>query len=425
MIEGVETPFARLLSMSLLLGLDVNLVYEKYRLKRKKDKVESYLANLEKDQIFRNFFTKDKDVTSELLDLDDKIAKLESDLANFQVAEDYHVIESKADDARRRLQSISNRSVVIENAIEHIEASLHIKPDLSSERVQKLYAEARVVFSEALKRSVEEVMDFHKKLIENRIKRLQEEQAKLRDQLRKIRGEKKAVGDELDGHLKYLGAHSALDVFLSLSKALADYRSEASKLREYKKLLETYRSETQSLKAALAQETIRAEQYLQANSSRLAANAGLFRSFAKRFYPESPSSLSVINNDGDNQNRFDISAKIQSDASDGINEVKIFCFDFTILKIAAANNIRFLFHDSRLFSDVDARQAATLFRIAASDTLNKGLQYIATINEDQVNAMKQHYSAEEFEAIIASRITLTLTDEDASAKLLGIQVDIE
>jgi uncharacterized protein YydD (DUF2326 family) len=424
-VEVVEPPFARLLNMSLILGLDVNLVNEKCRLKKQKDKIEGYLANLEKDTIFKSFFTKDKDFESELFDLDEKIAKLESDLTVFKVAEDYHEIESKANDAKSRLQSISNRITVISNAIAHIEASLNITPDLSLDKINQTYSEAGIIFSEGLKHTLNDITEFHSKLIATRIKRLEDERSKLRDQLKKATIEKKSVGDELDEHLKYLGAHSALDVFLKLTKAVSDYRSQATKLREYKKLLETYRNETQTLKAALAQETIKGEAFLQSHGALITANAAIFRGFAKRFYPDKPSGLSVVNNDGDNQIRFEILAKIQSDASDGINEVKIFCFDMTILKLGLNNNVKFLFHDSRLFSDVDARQAATLFKILSEEITSNKLQYIATVNEDQINSVKKHYSDEEFETIINKNIIMTLTDESAAAKLLGVQVDIE
>jgi len=424
-VASVEPPFARLLNMSLLLGVDVGLVHEKHRLKKDKDRVEAYLLNLEKDTIFKNFFTKDKDVDSELLDLDEKIKKFEEDLGKFQVAEDYHEIEAKANDARRRLQLASNQTIIVQNTIEHIQASLKITPDLSADRIEKLYAEVGIVFPESVKHTLGSVMKFHSDLIKNRVIRLEGELQKLVAQMKRIDQERSNFGEELDGHLKYLGAHSALEVFLNLSKVLSDCKSQASRLREYKKLLETYRNEIQNLKVALAQETIKAETFLQNNAALITANTAVFRGFAKKFYPDVPSGLSVVNNDGDNQIRFEIVAKIQSDGSDGINEVKIFCFDMTLLKLGFRNRVRFIFHDSRLFSDVDARQLASLFKIVSEETETNDLQYIATVNEDQIKSVEPYYTAEELKMIINDNVIHTLTDENAAAKLLGIQVDID
>ncbi|SFD10200.1 hypothetical protein SAMN02745724_03496 [Pseudoalteromonas denitrificans DSM 6059] len=78
-----------------------------------------------------------------------------------------------------------------------------------------------------------------------------------------------------------------------------------------------------------------------------------FSELAKRFYPEVPAGISIQNNEGNNQERFNISFKIQNDASDGINEVKIFCYDLNNLINSSVNSFQSVFHDSRMFSDID------------------------------------------------------------------------
>src|ERR1700679_652643 len=45
----------------------------------------------------------------------------------------------------------------------------------------------------------------------------------------------------------------------------------------------------------VAQETIKAETYLQSNDTQIKGNLAVFRGFAKRFYPDVPSGLSVVN----------------------------------------------------------------------------------------------------------------------------------
>jgi len=92
---------------------------------------------------------------------------------------------------------------------------------------------------------------------------------------------------------------------------------------------------------------------------------------------------------GDNQLRFDIEARIQDDASDGINEARIFCFDMTVLTGRHNHHAEFLFHDSRLFSNMDPRQRATLFKIAYEYAQKENTQYIATVNEDHLTPQNQ------------------------------------
>jgi uncharacterized protein YydD (DUF2326 family) len=145
---------------------------------------------------------------------------------------------------------------------------------------------------------------------------------------------------------------------------------------------------------------------------------------AKRFYPKAPAGISLKNNEGENQIRFDMDIRIQNDASDGINEVRLFCFDMTLL-LAKSHKVNFLVHDSRLFSDIDPRQRAVLFKTAHELTKSAGLQYIATLNEDQIESMGDQFTTDELVSIIEESITVRLKDDSAESKLLGIQVDLQ
>jgi uncharacterized protein YydD (DUF2326 family) len=86
-------------------------------------------------------------------------------------------------------------------------------------------------------------------------------------------------------------------------------------------------------------------------------------------------------------------------------------------------SLSLLVHDSRLFSDIDPRQRAILFRIAAEATEKIGCQYIATVNEDQLEGVRDQFSVEEFEVLLSKRVRLELIDDSPESKLLGIQVD--
>ncbi len=135
--------------------------------------------------------------------------------------------------------------------------------------------------------------------------------------------------------------------------------------------------------------------------------------------------LKITANDGDNQLLFDIDAKIESDTSDGINNVKIFCYDLTILFKGCNHNIDFIFHDSRLFDGIDERQKADMFKIAYEEFSKSGKQYIATVNQNQIDEIRRLMTQEDFKNIIVDNTILTLTDESDAGKLLGIRVDID
>lgn len=117
--------------------------------------------------------------------------------------------------------------------------------------------------------------------------------------------------------------------------------------------------------------------------------------------------------------------KIKFDGSDGIGNIKLFCYDLTILLKGFGHKVNFLFHDSRLLSDTDPRQLAELFKILNDYIKISGKQYVLTLNQNQIDEVKKYLTAHEFETIIDQNICLELKDELPEEKLLGIQVDMD
>ncbi len=420
-----ETPYLKLLRSSFLLGLNVDLIQKKRDLRMNKERINKFKENLSKDEIFTKFFTSNKNVEIELKDLDEKITSLDQDLKSFTVAENYHAIERDANNTKKRLQSMRNRTVVLENAITNIDVSLEITPEKNNQRLIKLFEETTKVMSAAVKKRVEEVVEFHEKLIGNRTKRLQADRQQLEAELSPLNSAITVLSKELDGKLQFLNSHRALDEFVALTNHRGEVGAKAQKIRDYKNLLEQYSNELREISFTLLNQTKATNEYLQENEAHFSLLLDTFRNFSKRFYPDRPGGIVVKNNEGDNQVRFDIEAHIQDDASDGINEVKLFCFDLLLLTGRFNHSVDSLFHDSRLFSDIDPRQRASLFKLAWEISTTQKLQYIATLNQDQIESMKDQFEDAEFDDVISKNVVLELTDDDEKGKLLGIEVDMQ
>lgn len=419
------TPYQNLLQNSVLLGLNTDLVTKKFDLKTEQDNVKKLRTNLSKDSIVREFFTGDKNVDIELADLEGKIAAITKNVKAFNVAEDYHERQRDANDATKRVQELRNELVLVKNAIVEIDRSLVVSPDVSPESVAKIFEEANAAWPERLQKRVEEVAEFHRDLLANRVKRLTAERTALEQRMDRIERDIAQANSEADELRRFLGSHGALDELVAMNERLRELEGKAQKLRDYKTLLTQYSNRAQELTAEMSKQTIRTNKYINDAAPLLTSNFERFRSLSQRFYGERPGGLTVKNNEGDNQSRFDIEAHIEDDAADGINEVKIYCYDTTVLTQRHNHNVEFLFHDSRLFSDIDFRQRSTIFKVANEITTDSNLQYIATINEDQIKSMESEFTAAEFKQCFTDATVLRLTDENPAAKLLGIEVDMQ
>lgn len=125
-------------------------------------------------------------------------------------------------------------------------------------------------------------------------------------------------------------------------------------------------------------------------------------------------------NVGDNQVRYDLTVQIEGDDSDGINAARIICFDWTLLMRGARHSVEFLWHDNRLFADLDPNVRALWMDQAISSLKETHRQYIATINTENFDAMKPHLSPE-INQVIEDAVKLVLRGDAPENKLLGIQ----
>ena len=87
--------------------------------------------------------------------------------------------------------------------------------------------------------------------------------------------------------------------------------------------------------------------------------------------------------------------------------------------------MEFLFHDNRLYADMDKHQRYSLFRLADRVCREMDIQYIATVNEDVIDSVRE-IAGEDFQRLFVDPVVLELTDAPGgTGKLLGIQIDMQ
>jgi uncharacterized protein YydD (DUF2326 family) len=423
---NTKKEYQKLIYNAFLIGLDVKLAERKYDLRNEQERIKGLEANFKNDQLLCDFFTGNKDISLELTEINDQINKLENNLAKFQVAEDYHDIQHDADAIHTQLFSLNNEIVIIDNNIKNIEESLQIKPatNISITNLEKVYSEVKISFPENVKKTLHDVENFYDKLTTSRIRRLSEQKSELIILFKERKSEYIKLQQKFDEKIKFLGEHQALDVFLTLSQECSDLKIRRNDFLKFKDLQSEYKSKERQTKIELLELSEIVDNYLAEIEESTIGIKEYFRNLAKLFYPNSTAGLTIQTKTGENQLAFEIEPRIESDSSDGINNVKIFCYDLSILLMGKNHKIDFIFHDSRLYDGIDERQKSVMFKIMKNEFSSTGKQYIATINQNQVNELRANMTPEEYNEIFQDNTILTLTDDGDSEKLLGIKIDI-
>jgi uncharacterized protein YydD (DUF2326 family) len=423
--NAVKKDFQIQIANALLLGLDVLLVQEKYKLRKEKERIRNLVKELNQDDLLKDFFNQKKDATLEGQQVREDIIKLEKDLKEFKVADDYYKINKEADKIKLEIERSKNKITLIENQIKNIEESRKISPDIKRENIEKVYKETTAIFNQETLKTLEELEKFYKHISSSREKRLLDKKNELSRNLETLKQSINQKKTELDEKLKYLDTHQAFDIVLKLKDQLSDLKAKEDNIQRYDALISKYQKAKINTEKDFIAATEKTQNYLNDAKEIIKSTTDFFRQLAKRFYPTATAGITVRNNDGDNQIRYDIDAKISADRSDGIGNIKIFCYDLTILLKGFAHKVNFLFHDSRLLSDTDPRQIAELFKILNELILISGKQYILTLNQNQVDEVKKYLTDNEYQEIIYQNICLELKDELPQDKLLGIQTDMD
>ena len=353
-----------------------------------------------------------------------QINELQSGISQFKVSSNYHELEKEANDISYKKQMLENERSLISNNIKNIEFALSESSQVTNENALLIYKAANIEIPAMLQKDITDVLSFHKSLLSSRNKRLNEELLKQKTHLSSIDDQIASLGHDLDKLLGYLDTHGALEEYLALTKKLSSLSAELARVQEYTLLLKSYRDAELDIKEALILDDKKANEYLASQSDHLASLRDTFGYYAKQFYPKKKSGLLLKNNSNENTLRYTLEARIEDDSSDGINEVRLFCFDLLLL-LQKKSKMRFLFHDSRLFANMDPRQRETLFQIMHEVCLSHDFQYICSINEDTLQSIQQRMPDDQYKIIIDDNVILELNDDSPESKLLGIQVDMD
>jgi uncharacterized protein YydD (DUF2326 family) len=421
---GDYSDYDMLVRNALLLGIDVGLIAKKAAIRSDISNLKTLRKNFKDDPLLKEFYSGGRDADILVSHIDKKVQDLSKKKDDFVVAENFYELQKNADALAASIEQDKNLIFMWRSAVENISASMKEQPDMSLSRVNNLYGEILENFKEIALRRLDEVTDFHKRMLENRIARLSSEKLRLIDQIRLAELELRKKQDELENALRTLSHSQALDQYTALVSQISDLAAQAQKVRDYKTIDLKYSNQAADLDVELGEEVKKTNAYLEETKAYREANFSVFKSFVSEFYPNSPAGITFHNNEGNNQKRFDFDVKVENDSSDGINEVRIFCYDLTLLALKLNHKIDFIFHDGRLFANMDVRKRAKVFDLADRVVSSFGGQYIATLNPDFISGMSEEFTSDEFKRLITDNIVLELRDDSDAGKLLGIQVDM-
>lgn len=337
-----------------------------------------------------------------------------ADVENFRVEEHYDDLAREAAAAKVRLDDLSIELAIAEAAVRHLEATLADEEIRQRPDVERMYSIAGIALPESVSETFDNVRDFHASVVANRRLHLEEEitfqtmrSGELRKEMR-IHGSRRT---EILGSLKGKGAFRDL---VGHQAALAQAEAKVARLEI--QLEEAHQSEEKDSSLKIDRERLRARLSADqaARSKQISAAAIAFAEAKTALYGDRPGALEIRATPSGP--KFDV--RIEQDLSGGISNMDVFCFDYALFKVSTnrLGGPGFLFHDSHLFADVDARQIVSAIEVATKMVAESGSQYIVHLNSDEFGklTLPEHIDIEE------ARLSVTLDDTETGG-LFGIR----
>lgn len=415
-----ETEYSALINTAYLLNLDLELIEQKYKLKAKLDANKKTKSLLNQDSFLTDVFKAGTSPSVRKKALENNINKLAYSLDEFTIAEDYHEIEKRAEELTGQGRDIRRKISALNFKIESINKNLKQTPDIDHIELLQLYEGLKQLFRPEILAHFDSVQRFHNELTTNRFARLNKEKISLRIQIEELESTFINTSKERDRNLALLKDKHALDEYLVIGKQLSNYREELAKVNQYLTIKDDIKEQNLQLKKKILNVIEQALEYTKTEP--LSQLNSKFQEIISKIYENLSSGIfmDVVDSDN-NQKTYTISVELETDGSDGVSSVKILALDWLIYQYGY-HNMQMLWHDNRLFSDIDPEELALWFSFVSNEIGKSNKQYIASINTNNYEDMKVFLSDLESKRL-DENIVLTLKGDNPSHKLMGVNFD--
>ncbi len=383
------------------------------QLVREDSKLVNALKQAAKSTTFASTLGSEGELEVERVRLTTLIAIERQRLEQFRVHEDYRAIELRANELTEAIHRLSNENQQDRRflALYQEQMAEETIGQATAGDVSTVYEELGVSFPDAVRHRLDQVVAFHAAVVENRRSFLADAIERLERAIAVRDTDIDALDRERSKHMHVLRTHGALEEYQALQdrlnesvKRLGDIETRIVRVREL-----TDASNVLAIRKRQVEQGSRLRfDELTAPRDRAIA---LFNANTEALY-QVPGNLII--DVGPSGLCFNV--EIERADSEGVGNMKIFCFDLMLSQVWASRplGLGFLIHDSTLFDPVDVRQVASALVLARAEAERLGFQYICAMNSD---AYPKAELPEDFG--LEEHVAVSLTDTTEDGMLLG------
>jgi uncharacterized protein YydD (DUF2326 family) len=408
-----------------LLGFDSQSLKRNYLLKNDVEALREEIAKL-KSSIGLNAGDQEETILN-LLDVKrNQVSGLEWQLENFNFdSTDVRYIELLAEDISSQISDLNNLKYYLSARLKKLNKSLassDVKVELDS--LSQLFEESGVIFDGQLKRTFGELVEFNRKITNERQGFIAQQIEELEVEIIEISSSISELSDERSRKLGYLRSQDVFLKYQEVSDLLSEQRSHIYELNRRLEVSSSVKSMEADCRKLIREKDEIVEKIRVNRDFVIRSNDGIYKGIKEHF---ASFVTEVLNKDGVLVTEQNLEGNLEYSAgllnglgritgeSDGHSYKKMLCIGFDIaVAVAYSKNdfVRFLYHDGGL-ETLDDRKKIEFIEYVRTATSLFGIQYILTTIDSDVP-----------DGVVFSEyeIARVLHDEGSSGRLFNIPV---
>mgnify|MGYP001104134755 CR=1 FL=1 len=314
------------------------------------------------------------------------IKKLSNALDKFELGAQYDDAEKEANILTEQIKNNLYANFIDAEKLKSYESSFTLPSKVNMRRISSMYKEVSEEFAIEVKQTLQEALDFRKKLNESRKEFLQSEIDKIKNNI-KLRNEIIQEGEKSRAKIfTFLAAKEAITDLTEAFYNLNEKRNKLGDLESNTKILFDLQKEFDEILSELNKTSTESLEFLNEENDYVLKFSENFDSVYNTIYlnKEDTSQLSIIGA-SKKKSIIEIDISLPDMFGKGKNQGRTLIYDLSILlfNIINTNNFpRFLVHDG-IFDGVDKAHFVSVCKfIEGINSTGRKTQYITTINEE-------------------------------------------
>ncbi|WP_026726200.1 DUF2326 domain-containing protein [Flavobacterium sasangense] len=411
-----------------LLGFDGEVLRKKYENDAEQEKIDIQIKHLKKD--FSVNETDRDEIIAQISLQKNKTdeAGQKIDQLNFY-EQDQSLIEKGIDEIENKISRLNTLSYNLSFDINKLQNSIKNNFAFDLAKVEKVFLESKIYFSDSLKKDYQELITFNEELTKDRNRLLKKTLKDKSDELNLINNELKEYNDKKENLLSFLKDTDTFRRLKEYQKELARLESELIQLQERLRIIDVI-IEKDELKEMLKNEiegTVKQLKNFSNNTEKNVKYKQIRDLFSKYFLEimneDTYISWSINSNNNVDFKQPTIKTKdhLSKDTAkdEGRTYKKILCVVFDLAILVAYNfesYYRFVYHDDVL-SQQDNGIKIRLLELIDNIAKVNDIQYILSVIKSDLPVNE----SDEFIYFNKSEIVLELNDKNESGTLFGFE----